>query len=166
MSTPTLPRSPGQSAYLTMPLIIDSAFEAHPFTLQVLIVACSQPRHLVSNPKAMLNKEIQIFASSAPLWKELVFVVLIQCARGLHEETPDGGCQEWTKSMIFLMVRMAHLSTSNSCDNVRISGSEPLLVSLTYKLYQSRARSSHLSRFFLHVVVSQNHMFRLLFLEA
>ncbi|KAG2095871.1 ferric reductase NAD binding domain-containing protein [Suillus discolor] len=67
--------SPGQTAYLIMPSVSTLPFEAHPFTI------ASFDSSLLSTPKTEdqsgsgENDETQVLGSSAPFWKELVFLV-------------------------------------------------------------------------------------------
>jgi ferric-chelate reductase len=57
--------SPGQTAYLIMPSVSTLPFEAHPFTI------ASFDSSLLSTT----TQETQFLGSSAPLWKELVFLI-------------------------------------------------------------------------------------------
>ncbi|KAG1870853.1 FAD-binding domain-containing protein [Suillus subluteus] len=64
--------SPGQTAYLIMPSVSTLPFEAHPFTI------ASFDSSLLSTAKpegSGENYETQVLGSSAPFWKELVFLV-------------------------------------------------------------------------------------------
>ncbi|KAG1894697.1 ferric reductase NAD binding domain-containing protein [Suillus fuscotomentosus] len=64
--------SPGQTAYLIMPSVSTLPFEAHPFTI------ASFDSSLLSTPQTedqSGNDETQVLGSSAPFWKELVFLI-------------------------------------------------------------------------------------------
>jgi ferric-chelate reductase len=69
--------SPGQSAYLTMPSVSTVPFEAHPFAIASVYSSLFQTTTPEYSPESGVNKDIQISASSAPLWKELVFLVKV-----------------------------------------------------------------------------------------
>ncbi|KAG2095879.1 FAD-binding domain-containing protein, partial [Suillus discolor] len=64
--------SPGQTAYLIMPSVSTLPFEAHPFTI------ASFDSSLLSTPSAEDQSSAEVTGSSAPFWKELVFLVNVQ----------------------------------------------------------------------------------------
>ncbi|KAG1731750.1 ferric reductase NAD binding domain-containing protein, partial [Suillus lakei] len=64
--------SPGQTAYLIMPSVSTLPFEAHPFTI------ASFDSSLLSTATAGAQSSSEILGSSAPFWKELVFLVNVQ----------------------------------------------------------------------------------------
>ncbi|KAG2346395.1 hypothetical protein BDR05DRAFT_878235 [Suillus weaverae] len=64
--------SPGQTAYLIMPTVSTLPFEAHPFTI------ASFDSSLLSTASAEDQSSGEILGSSAPFWKELVFLINVQ----------------------------------------------------------------------------------------
>ncbi|KAG2034819.1 ferric reductase NAD binding domain-containing protein [Suillus americanus] len=67
--------SPGQTAYLTMPSVSTLPFEAHPFTIASFdssLLSTAIPGDQSGRDE---NYETQVLGSSAPFWKELVFLV-------------------------------------------------------------------------------------------
>ncbi|OJA09419.1 hypothetical protein AZE42_03069 [Rhizopogon vesiculosus] len=70
--------SPGQSAYLIIPSVSTLPFEAHPFTIASVdsnLFSTTAPEY---PSESDTNKDIQASASSAPHWKELVFLITVQ----------------------------------------------------------------------------------------
>ncbi|KAG2057927.1 hypothetical protein BDR06DRAFT_987850 [Suillus hirtellus] len=65
--------SPGQTAYLIMPSVSTLPFEAHPFT-----IASFDSSLLSSTASAENQSSAEVTGSSAPFWKELVFLVNVQ----------------------------------------------------------------------------------------
>ncbi|OAX38133.1 hypothetical protein K503DRAFT_692081 [Rhizopogon vinicolor AM-OR11-026] len=140
--------SPGQSAYLTMPSVLTLPFEAHPFT----IVSVDSSLFSTTAPEypseSDANKDIQASASSAPHWKELVFLITMQkgftkklkavAARrgqvkvfidGPHGQSPDlnsydacvlvtGGCGVSYTLPVFLSVIERVRNGERSCSRV------------------------------------------------
>ncbi|KAG2138473.1 ferric reductase NAD binding domain-containing protein [Suillus clintonianus] len=64
--------SPGQTAYLIMPSVSTLPFEAHPFTI------ASFDSSLLSTASAETQSSTEVLGSSAPFWKELVFLINVQ----------------------------------------------------------------------------------------
>ncbi|KAG1725634.1 ferric reductase NAD binding domain-containing protein [Suillus paluster] len=64
--------APGQTAYLIMPSVSTLPFEAHPFTI------ASFDSSLLSTATAEDQSTSQVLGSSAPFWKELVFLINVR----------------------------------------------------------------------------------------
>ncbi|KAG1804325.1 ferric reductase like transmembrane component-domain-containing protein [Suillus subaureus] len=67
--------SPGQTAYLIMPSVSTLPFEAHPFTIVSFdssLLSTARPEDQSGSGE---NNGTQVLGSSAPFWKELVFLV-------------------------------------------------------------------------------------------
>ncbi|KAG2078953.1 iron reductase [Suillus decipiens] len=67
--------SPGQAVYLTMPSVSTLPFEAHPFTIASLDSSLMSTARTEDQSGSGENCETQVLGSSAPFWKELVFLV-------------------------------------------------------------------------------------------
>ncbi|KAG2055254.1 hypothetical protein BDR06DRAFT_934312 [Suillus hirtellus] len=67
--------SPGQTAYLIMPSVSTLPFEAHPFTIASFDSSLLSTSQTEDQSGSGENDETQVLGSSAPFWKELVFLV-------------------------------------------------------------------------------------------
>lgn len=67
--------SPGQAAYLIMPSVSTLPFEAHPFTIASLDSSLLSTTMPEGQPGSDEIDEVQVLGSSAPFWKELVFLI-------------------------------------------------------------------------------------------
>ncbi|KAG1870854.1 ferric reductase NAD binding domain-containing protein [Suillus subluteus] len=67
--------SPGQTAYLIMPSVSTLPFEAHPFTIASFDSSLLSTAKSEGQSGSGENYETQVLGSSAPFWKELVFLV-------------------------------------------------------------------------------------------
>lgn len=70
--------SAGQSAYLIMPSVSTLPFEAHPFTIASFDSSLLSTATTDDQSTSDENNEIQVLGSSAPFWKELVFLVNVR----------------------------------------------------------------------------------------
>ncbi|KAG1779947.1 ferric reductase NAD binding domain-containing protein [Suillus placidus] len=66
---------PGQTAYLIMPSVSTLPFEAHPFTIASFDSSLLLTAKTEDQSGSGENYETQVLGSSAPFWKELVFLV-------------------------------------------------------------------------------------------
>ncbi|KAG1870856.1 ferric reductase NAD binding domain-containing protein [Suillus subluteus] len=67
--------SPGQTAYLIMPSVSTLPFEAHPFTIASFDSSSLSTEEPEDQSGSGENYGTQVLGSSAPFWKELVFLV-------------------------------------------------------------------------------------------
>jgi predicted ferric reductase len=67
--------SPGQTAYLIMPSVSTLPFEAHPFTIASFDSSLLSTAQSEDQSGSDENSDTQDLESSAPFWKELVFLV-------------------------------------------------------------------------------------------
>ncbi|KAG2151663.1 ferric reductase NAD binding domain-containing protein [Suillus bovinus] len=67
--------SPGQTAYLIMPSVSTLPFEAHPFTIASFDSSLLSTPNTEDQSGSGEDYEPQVLGSSAPFWKELVFLV-------------------------------------------------------------------------------------------
>ncbi|KAG2346386.1 hypothetical protein BDR05DRAFT_959248 [Suillus weaverae] len=66
---------PGQTAYLIMPSVSTLPFEAHPFTIASFDSSLLLTAKTEDQSGSGENYETKVLGSSAPFWKELVFLV-------------------------------------------------------------------------------------------